>query len=182
MYTFLSVLRNGIAWPEVINIFSFNRYSQVVFHTVYHLHYHQQCMRISMVHSLPKFNMFMLHLFNFSHSGCHISYGFTFLWWLLKLWTSFRKSVVHLSVLSYMSSPFPHFSVGLAVCLCLWLVRVCCIIWVLVICQIQAFVYCKYLPLCVPLFSVYNLCLLQGHIDVLLCFSSSIIFLYHAKT
>lgn len=93
-----------------------------------------------------------------------------------------HKSVVHLSVLSYMTSPFPHFSVGLAVCLCLWLVRVHCIIWVLVICQIQVFVYCKYLPLCVLLFSVYNLYLLHSHIDVLLCFSSNIIFLHHAKT
>ena len=34
MYTFLSVLRSGIVWSEVMNIFSFNRYSQVVFHTV----------------------------------------------------------------------------------------------------------------------------------------------------
>lgn len=34
MYRFLSVPRNGIAWSGVMNIFNFNRYSQIVFHTV----------------------------------------------------------------------------------------------------------------------------------------------------
>lgn len=76
------------------------------------LYCYKQCMRISMFCSLPIVNM--LCLLNFSHSRC-ISYGFPFLWWLLKCWTFLHMCIGHLGVLSCVSSSFLCFSVSLAV-------------------------------------------------------------------
>lgn len=80
---------------------------------VFHLHCHQQCMRIPVVHSLLVLCFFTLAILVFvSHMDFHFSDD------CVKYWTPFHMFIGLLGVLSFVSSTFPHFFCCLG-CLCL---------------------------------------------------------------